>query len=163
MNNKLLRQAGLFAAALAAIAVLAMPVRAADETRVALVIGNAHYADLTPLLSPIRDAEALAKVLRENGFSSVTVSTDATRADLEAALADFAKEAAKADWAVVYFAGHGVEVDGRGYLIPVDARIKTGSELGDQAVSLTRVIEATAPAGKLGLILFDAGRQNPFG
>lgn len=161
--EKLARQVATIAIAALAVVSLAMPVFAAEDSRIALVIGNADYADLPALRSPLRDAEAVAAALRDDGFSTVTVVANATRAELLTALDDLSKKAESADWALVYFAGHGAESDGNSYLIPVDARSGADAKLADQGVPLARVIAAAAPTRKLSVILFDAGRDNPFG
>src|SRR5262249_2993927 len=89
------------------------------DNRVALVIGNSSYASVAALPNPKRDAEAVTAALRNAGFQSVTMIADAGRETLVKALGAFAREADGADWAVVYFAGHGIEVGGTNYLIPV--------------------------------------------
>jgi tetratricopeptide (TPR) repeat protein len=132
------------------------------ETRVALVIGNSAYAAVAKLPNPQRDAASVADALRQDGFSDVRLVTDATHADLVKALNDFADKAASADWAVVYFAGHGLELDGTNYLIPVDARLKTDRDVQDEAVPLDRVVSAVEGAKKLKLVILDACRDNPF-
>ncbi len=128
----------------------------------ALVIGNATYKNVTPLLNPRHDAEALAASLRATGFESVTVVTDSTREKLIEALRTFANEAEKADWAVVYYSGHGMEVNGTNYLIPVEAKIATDRDVQFEAVPLDQVMAAVEGAKKLKLILLDACRDNPF-
>jgi D-alanyl-D-alanine carboxypeptidase len=135
---------------------------ASMETRIALVIGNASYAAVSKLPNPPNDAEAVADALRGSGFSDVTLVHDAARADLVAALNGFADRAASADWAVVYFAGHGIELDGSNYLIPIDARLRADRDVQDEAVSLDRVMVAVQPARKLRLVILDACRNNPF-
>ena len=130
--------------------------------RVALVIGNSGYRNVGPLNNPQHDAEAIAASLRAIGFDSVTVANDATRDKLADALRVFSKEAEKADWAVVYYSGHGMEVNGTNYLIPVDARLATDRDAASEAVSLDRVMAAADGARKLKLIVLDACRNNPF-
>ena len=132
------------------------------ETRVALVIGNSKYAAVASLPNPPRDADAVAAALRGDGFSSVTVIDDVTRSQFLDALNAFADKAASADWAVVYFAGHGIEIDGVNYLVPVDAALKTDRSVEDEAISLDRVIGAVEAAKKLRLVILDACRDNPF-
>ena len=134
----------------------------AAETRVALIIGNSAYTAVAKLPNPQRDAEAVAEALRQDGFADVQLVIDATRTDLVEALNDFADKADAADWAVVYFAGHGLELDGTNYLVPVDARLKADRDVQDEAVSLDRVIEAVNKAKKLRLVILDACRNNPF-
>ncbi|MFN9979655.1 MAG: caspase domain-containing protein, partial [bacterium] len=79
--------------------------------RVALVLGNGNYAAVAQLPNPGRDAEKIAETLRNVGFTSVTVANDLTHDTFNATLRKFAREADTADWAVVYYAGHGIEVN----------------------------------------------------
>ncbi|MDP4024833.1 caspase family protein [Methylobacterium sp. NEAU 140] len=149
-------------ALIACLALLAGAGPAAAETRVALVIGNAAYAAAPRLPNTGRDAAAVAEVLRATGFRTVTLAPDLGRAALIAALNAFSEQAERADWALVYFAGHGVEIGGTNYLVPVDARLKSDRDIGDEAVALDRVLEAIEPARKLRLVILDACRDNPF-
>jgi tetratricopeptide (TPR) repeat protein len=130
--------------------------------RVALVIGNSAYRNAGSLNNPRHDAEVIAASLRTVGFESVTVANDATREKLAEALRVFSKEAEKADWAVVYYSGHGMEVNGTNYLIPVDAKLAIDRDAATEAVSLDRVMAAADGARKLKLIVLDACRNNPF-
>jgi uncharacterized caspase-like protein len=130
--------------------------------RVALVIGNSSYAAVPALPNPKRDAEAVASALREVGFQSVTVVNDASRDALVKALAAFARVADDADWALIYFAGHGIEVGGTNYLIPVDARLASDRDVSIEAVSLDQLMTHVDGARKLRLVLVDACRENPF-
>ena len=144
-----------------------VPVVAKLETgklgrRVALVIGNADYTSAGRLKNPVHDANIIAASLRAVGFETVTVANDATREKMADALRAFSDEAKKADWAVVYYSGHGMEVNGTNYLVPVDARISGGRSPSSEAVSLDQVIAAAQGARKLRLVLLDACRNNPF-
>ena len=97
--------------------------RGEQGRRVALVIGNSAYRGVPELINPKNDANAIAASLRNVGFDTVMQVADTTREKLIGALQVFANEAATADWAMVYYAGHGIEVSGRNYLIPVEARL----------------------------------------
>ena len=130
--------------------------------RVALVIGNSSYKNVPALTNPQRDAEAIAASLRNIGFETVTLAADATREKLLDALRNFTNEAEKADWAVVYYAGHGIEVNGQNYLIPVDAKLATDRDIQFEAVPLDQVMASLEGARKLKLVLLDACRDNPF-
>jgi len=130
--------------------------------RVALVIGNSAYQKVPRLENPERDAKALAAAFRNLGFAAVSVATDATREKLIEVLRSFADEAEKADWAVVYYAGHGVEIGGTNYLLPVDAKIASDRDVQFEAVPLDQVMAAVEPARKLRLMILDACRDNPF-
>jgi tetratricopeptide (TPR) repeat protein len=130
--------------------------------RVALVIGNSHYRNVGALPNPEKDASALAASLKNVGFSSVTLVTDVTRESLAQALRAFAAEADAADWAVVYYAGHGVEVGGVNYLVPVDAKLAVDRDVQFEAIPLDQIMAAVEQTKKLKLILLDACRNNPF-
>ncbi|MEH2620135.1 caspase family protein [Bradyrhizobium sp. AZCC 1620] len=134
----------------------------AGPRKVALIVGNGAYRNVAPLDNPPRDAKLLASTFRELGFVAVTLAPDLTRDKFFAALHEFGMEAERADWAVVYYAGHGMEIGGVNYLIPVDARLKADSDAETQAVALEQVIAAVAGARKLRLVMLDACRDNPF-
>lgn len=134
----------------------------AAERRVALVIGNSAYQAVPMLPNPANDARQIADALKANGFASVKLVADATRASLIAALSAFQREADRADWAVIYYAGHGMEIGGINYLIPVDARLRDDRDVQDEAVPMNRALDATANAKKLKLVILDACRDNPF-
>jgi len=138
------------------------PAQADQGRRVALVIGNSDYRSVIKLVNPKKDAELVATSLRNIGFAAVTVLTDVPRARLVEALRAFAEDAKSADWAVVYYAGHGVEVNGTNYLIPIDAKIVSGSDLVSQGVPANEIIAAETGARKLKLVVLDACRDNPF-
>jgi uncharacterized caspase-like protein len=101
-------------------------------------------------------------MLRTIGFQTVQLNRDLTRDKLVNALRDFAKEADKADWALVYFAGHGIEIGGVNYLVPVDAKLSVDRDAQFEAVPLDQVLSAIEGAHKLKLVLLDACRENPF-
>lgn len=130
--------------------------------RAALVIGNSAYKSVAPLENPRRDAEKIAGALRAIGFDSVTLAIDVTREKMVEALRTFAAAADKSDWAMVYYAGHGIEVSGVNYLIPVDARLASGRDALFEAMPLDQVMAAIDGAKKLKLVMLDACRDNPF-
>ncbi|MFZ5731318.1 MAG: caspase family protein [Pseudomonadota bacterium] len=138
------------------------PPAAPADRRVALVIGNSAYKNVSALTNPQRDASTIATALRQAGFQSVTVLTDLDRNKLTDALQTFATIAETADWSVVYFAGHGMEIGGVNYLIPVDAKLASDRDIEFQAVSLNTVLNAAERAKKLRLVILDACRDNPF-
>ena len=144
-----------------AVAVAAAPV-SIDDHRIALVIGNSAYEHVPALPNPARDATLVADTLKRTGFESVTFKTNLRKDGLIAALRDFAARAESADWAVVYYAGHGMEVGGVNYLIPTDARIAADRDIGFEAVPLEQVLNAANRARKLRLVILDACRDNPF-
>jgi uncharacterized caspase-like protein len=135
----------------------------ADQTkRIALVIGNAGYRNVNPLKNPDADAHAIAESLRKLGFAEVIEKHDVSLSDLSATLKDFGDKAQDADWAVIYYAGHGIEVGGVNYVIPVDAELKTSSHVEEEAIPLERVLSKVEGAKKLRLVILDACRDNPF-
>jgi tetratricopeptide (TPR) repeat protein len=144
-------------------AVPAVPVPAAPPgRRIALVIGMSAYANVGQLRNPGSDARSIADAFRRLGFADVIEREDLTRAKLEEALKEFGDKAADADWAVIYYAGHGVERNGVNYLVPVDAKLARAEHVEDEAVTLTRVLSKTEAAHKLRMVILDACRNNPF-
>ncbi|MET4198598.1 caspase family protein [Bradyrhizobium sp. LA6.12] len=130
--------------------------------RVALVIGNGAYKNVHALPNPPRDAKMIANVLRDVGFQTVISVSDLSRDKFFKALQTFATEAENADWAVVYYAGHGFEIGGVNYLVPVDAKLAADRDAETQAVALEQVIAAVGAARKVRLVMLDACRDNPF-
>src|SRR5258708_32608043 len=132
------------------------------EKRVALVLGNAAYQNVARLPNPVNDGTVIAATLKNAGFDVVDERHDLPAAATRRALRDFADRARDADIAVVYYAGHGMEVDGTNYLIPVDAKLERDTDVDDEAFSLDRVLLAIEPAKRLRLVILDACRDNPF-
>jgi uncharacterized caspase-like protein len=130
--------------------------------RVALVIGNAKYEHADTLTNTINDANAMAALFTKAGFDVVDVQRNVGVVDFKRAVREFLTAAANADIAVVYYSGHGIEVGGTNYLIPVDAKLMSDYDIDDEAIALDRVILATQSAKKLSLIILDACRDNPF-
>jgi uncharacterized caspase-like protein len=147
---------------LAAAASLLVCGPALAEKRVALVLGNSAYQNVAPLANPVNDSSKIASTLKEAGFDVVDSRRDLSAADTRRALRDFADRSRDADIAVVYYAGHGIEVDGGNYLIPVDAKLERDTDVYDEALSLDRILIAIEPAKKLRLVILDACRDNPF-
>lgn len=132
------------------------------EKRVALVIGNSAYQKVAKLPNPSNDAAAVTAMLKAAGFDSVESRLNVSANDLRKTLREFAARARDADIAVVYYAGHGIELDGTNYLIPVDATLETDGDVLDETVPLDRVLFAVEPARRLRLVILDACRDNPF-
>jgi len=132
------------------------------ERRVALVIGNSGYRSVPALPNARRDAGAVAAALRSVGFQTVTLEADLPRDKLIDAMRDFARHAERADWALIYYAGHGIEIGGVNYLIPVDARLQTDRDVQFETVPLDQVLASVEGATKLRIVLLDACRENPF-
>src|SRR5262245_12110670 len=101
--------------------------------RVALVIGNAAYKE-SPLLNPVNDARDMAQLLKELGFE-VIYKQNASQAEMKSAIRDFGNNISKGDVALFYFAGHGAQVSGENYLIPVDAVITKEEEVEYESVN----------------------------
>ena len=129
--------------------------------RVALVIGNSNYKTVTALQNPKNDAAAVAAELTRLGFE-VMVYYDLDAVSMRRSLAEFEDRAMGADWALVYYAGHGMELEGRNWLIPVDARLAKSSDVPDETVTLDRVLDRVRAAKKLRIVILDACRNNPF-
>jgi hypothetical protein len=132
------------------------------EKRVALVLGNSAYQNVAPLPNPVNDGATIAATLKAAGFDIVDSRHDLAALETRRALRDFADRARDADIAVVYYAGHGIEVDGTNYLIPVDAKLERDTDVYDEAFSLDRILLAVEPAKQLRLVILDACRDNPF-
>ncbi len=136
------------------------PVRASLKS-VALVVGNASYRNVPALRTPTADATAISEIFKSAGFQTMSL-LDGASVDLKRALRGFRDAASDADLAVFYYAGHGIEISGTNYLIPVDARLANQYDADDEAVSLERVVMAVEPARRLRLLILDACRDNPF-
>ena len=143
-----------------AIWLWAGPVHA--EKRVALVIGNSAYKNVARLKNPANDAAAVAAMFRSAGFDLVDSRSDLSIVEMRKALREFGNRTRDADMAVIYYAGHGIELDGTNYLIPVDATLETDTDVYDETFPLDRVLVAAEPARQLRLIILDACRDNPF-
>jgi uncharacterized caspase-like protein len=136
---------------------------ASAEKRVALVIGNSAYQHTRTLPNPRNDAEAVAKLLRENGFADVTLKNDLDYRAMREAVRVFGDAAREADIALIYYGGHGLEVAGDNYLIPTDARLLRDADLEYEAVTLATVLSAVETAKRLRVVILDACRNNPLG
>jgi uncharacterized caspase-like protein len=135
------------------------------ESRIALVIGNSAYQSVSPLINPANDAKAMGELLTAAGFE-VVAAPDLTQESMRRAIGDFAgKVGAKGrdTVALVYYAGHGVQVDGENFLVPVDARVEREADVPLQAVRLADLMNALAAVpSKTRIVLLDACRDNPF-
>ena len=145
----------------AALAGLAVPPGLADGKRVALVIGNSTYRNVPTLPNPANDGADIAAALTRLGFA-VTLVTNASFDQMRRGLIAFGRDAAGADMAAVFIAGHGMEISGEDWLIPVDAELKKDTDAANEAVSLRSVILQVSNTTSLGLVVLDACRNNPF-
>ena len=134
----------------------------AAPKRVALLIGNQDYKTVGALANPGNDVKLMKAALEKAGFDAVTVITDADVVSMRKALRGFQDVATASDVAVVYYSGHGMEMNGMNYLIPVDAVLESDKDVEDETISLDRVQRSIEGASKLKLIILDACRNNPF-
>jgi uncharacterized caspase-like protein len=132
------------------------------DKRVALVIGMSKYQQVPQLTNPARDADAMTALFKSAGFDVVDSARDLGVSDFRRAVREFSETSRNADIAVVYYAGHGIEVDGNNYLIPADARLLSDFDVEDETVSLDRVVRALDSVKRLKLVILDACRDNPF-
>ncbi|MEQ9491080.1 MAG: caspase family protein [Alphaproteobacteria bacterium] len=146
------------------MSVLSVQVRASDEQRIALVIGNGDYRS-APLRNPVNDATLMSETLTELGFD-VSLHTDAGRRDMRRAIADFGKKLEDAHGnaiALIYYAGHGVQIDGENYLIPVDAEIFEALDVKIEGIQASAMLDAMAwTDSRMNIVILDACRNNPF-
>jgi len=152
---------GFYRALLAAVLLLLCQPAWAGR-RVALVIGNAAYQNAPTLPNPVNDGAVIAATLKNAGFDVVDSRHDLSAVEMRRALRDFSDRARDADIALIYYAGHGLEVDGNNYLIPIDAKLERDADVYDEGLSLDRVLVAIEPAKQLRLVILDACRDNPF-
>ena len=141
--------------------VLLIATAQADGARVALIIGNATYTNANPLANPLNDAADLSAALAAAGFD-VTEANDLTLDGMRDALKAFRTKANGSDIAMVFYAGHGLEVENRNYLVPVDADLQTGSDVLYDTIPLELLNDAVSGAKTLSLVILDACRSNPF-
>jgi uncharacterized caspase-like protein len=132
----------------------------ATGLRLALVIGNGAYANATPLPNPPNDAAVVAKALREIGFE-VIEGTNLDRAGMERLVRDFLHKAPSARVTMLYYAGHGMQVDGRNYLIPIDAKLAAPSDLPFETLELDKVLAGLDDEARANIVVLDACRDNP--
>jgi len=131
----------------------------AVERRVALVIGNAKYKE-APLYNPVNDARDMAAALQRTGFE-VIVALDATQKEMNRAIAKFGERLTLDTVALFYYAGHGMQVRGKNYLIPIDAEIKSESSVRVESVDVDGVLDQLSTS-ELNVVILDACRNNPF-
>ena len=137
-------------------------VPAMGQKRVALAIGISKYQNVPRLANPSSDAEAMVLLLKKAGFDVVDSQRDLGISDLRRAIREFSEVSRNSDVSVIYYAGHGIEVDGMNYLVPADAKLLSDFDVEDETVSLDRVLRALEAARQLKLIILDACRDNPF-
>jgi Caspase domain len=156
------RLARLMVAVGAALLLGLAPDVALADKRVALVVGNSKYQTVNPLPNPARDATAITRMFKDAGFENVDTLIDVGNLDFKRGIRKFEDTAADADIAVIYYAGHGIEIGGTNYLIPVDARLASDRDAPDEAITLDRLVTSADSAKKLRVVILDACRDNPF-
>ena len=147
---------------LIAIAILFVSFAARAGKRVALVIGNSAYETVGALANPVRDAKAVAEALRAAGFAEVAEGYDLSKPQFDAVLKRFGDAATGADWALIYYAGHGIGIGGETYVLPVDAALKRAEHAEDEAIPLSRLRAKAGGATALRMVILDSCRSNPF-
>jgi Caspase domain len=148
-----------------ALGLLCIPIwanAAFADRRVALVVGNSAYQNAPVLPNPAKDARAIAAMFQQVGFDVVSAQYDIKNLEFKRAIRQFEDAAADADIAVVYYAGHGIEIHGTNYLVPVDAKLASDRDAEDEAITLDRLIESVDGAKRLRVVILDACRDNPF-
>jgi uncharacterized caspase-like protein len=133
----------------------------AAAERVALVIGMSQYKSIPALANTINDAREISSTLTKLGFE-VRTALDLPLADMVSTVNAFSFEAETADVALVYYAGHGVELYGENFLIPIDVRITKPEQIASQAITLKSLMAAVDRARKLRIVILDSCRNNPF-
>lgn len=133
----------------------------AAARKVALIIGNSDYGQATSLANPANDAALVADAARSAGFDEVIVARDLNLASFTTTLRDFRDKADGAEVAMIYYAGHGIEGEGKNWLLPVDTILNKARDLPYEAVNLERVME-TLDGAQVRMVVLDACRNNPF-
>ncbi|GAH52333.1 unnamed protein product, partial [marine sediment metagenome] len=130
--------------------------------KVALVIGNSNYMN-GPLLNPVNDARAMAAALRETGFEVLEYINLNTFADMKRAIREFGRQIQNGGVGLFYYAGHGMQVNGKNYLIPTEAEIYAEEEVEYEAVDVGFVlVQMEIARNRMNIIILDACRNNPF-
>lgn len=141
------------------------PVKAQEQVqsqnRIALVIGNGAYKNVEHLANPINDAQDTAEALQRIGFA-VTRAEDLDFIGFRNAVLAFKKAAETADMAIIYFAGHGVEIDGENWLLPIDVELRNDVDASSEAIGLRWAMHAVENTKTLGIVILDSCRNNPF-
>lgn len=143
-----------------------MPAPATAGERVALVVGNGDYRHATPLVNPPNDARLMASTLDDAGFDLIGGKPliDLSREDLEKAVREFGQRIRGASAAVFFYAGHGIQMNGTNFLVPVTAKVATEADVRYELVDVGLVLEAMAGnERRMNIVVLDACRNNPFG
>jgi uncharacterized caspase-like protein/peptidoglycan hydrolase-like protein with peptidoglycan-binding domain len=135
--------------------------RALAERRVALIIGNSAYQNAPILPNPERDARGIADMFQKAGYE-ITTAFNVGNLDFKSTIRKFEDTVTDADIAVIYYAGHGLNIHGTNYLIPIDAKLASDRDANDETITLERLVESVDGAKRLRVIIIDACRDNPF-
>jgi Caspase domain/Sel1 repeat len=146
---------------LVAVCLITLASKANAAARVALVIGNGEYRYTRPLPNPVNDAHDIADTLEQLDFTVIRVF-NGDFGKIREAIRAFNGEVEHADIGLIYYAGHGMELGGENYIIPVDAELKTDRDLLGEAIGLKTILQSVSRAGALGLVILDSCRDNPF-
>jgi hypothetical protein len=160
MKIKTIRHLGLFLV-ICLFCLLPVIAGAASERRIALVIGNSAYS-AGPLKNPVNDASDMAAALQQAGFT-VILKSNARLQEMEDAIENFGERLKRGGVGLFYFAGHGLQVNGLNYLIPIGAKINKESDIKYQSVDVNKILDEMANASNgLNIVMLDACRDNPF-
>ncbi|MEZ5801086.1 MAG: caspase family protein [Nitratireductor sp.] len=132
----------------------------ADQKRLALVIGNSKYRNTTELPNPANDAALIAGKLKELGFEVIN-ALDADKSAMEGAVREFVRQLPGTDVALFFYAGHGMQVNGVNYLIPIDAKLEDSTALDFETIDLNTVLNFMNQDDRISIALLDACRDNP--
>ncbi len=150
----------MFKRMIAVLAILTVWTAPAFAKRVALVIGNGAYEHTVPLPNPANDAELMASKLRALGFE-VVAGQDQTYTDMRRTVMEFAKKAYGAEIALLFYAGHGMQVAGQNLLVPIDAKIEDETSLDFETISIDFILRQMSKDVKVQMVFLDACRDNP--
>jgi len=149
-----------FFAIVLSLVCLAATAHGMTEKRTALIIGNSAYEHASPLVNPTNDARAMSVKLQQLGFE-VIEGFDLTHAQTNAVVRDFSKSARDSDINLLFYAGHGISVDGVNYIIPVDARLEDETALAFEAIEVDFITRMMSYSDSANLVFLDACRDNP--
>jgi len=161
-----MRRLAIASVALLAFATLAgaqpKPAEHAAEHRVALVIGNGAYVGAGALRNPANDARGMSKILRDQGFL-VIEHIDADMRTMRRAVVEFGEKMREGGVGLLYYSGHGMQVNGRNYLIPVDAEIPSEAYIAAETLEVDSVLgQMDAARSRVNVVILDACRNNPY-
>src|SRR5215467_9052345 len=148
-----------------ALGLLCTPIwadRACAERRVALIIGNSAYQNAPILPNPERDARGIADMFQKAGYEIVITAFNVGNLDFESTIRKFEDAVTDADIAVIYYAGHGLNIRGTNYLIPIDAKLASDRDANDETITLEQLVASVGRAKRLRVVIVDACRDNLF-